>query len=169
MKEIFLKLLRGFEYNSVSEWACSMFPSAKYSSTSLLVSVSIVGAGVEKVFGIDDLAMAAFLLIMIVELVSGITASSIKKEKFSSSRLSRFGFKFFYYLVLISVPFLLASHYRNHDQTVTAVIYEWVQTFLIMQIFFENMISILENIAVIDGKDKTHIIQKIRAKLNSLI
>lgn len=164
-----MKLLRGFEYNSISDWFCSMFPSFKYSSTVFLATISVTSSGVEKFFGIDFLALASFALVMVVELVSGITASIIKKEKFSSSRLSRFMFKFFYYLVLISAPFLLSSYYRTHDRDNTAFIYEWVQTFLIMQIFFENMISILENIAVIDGKDKTHIIAKIKLKLSQLI
>lgn len=117
----------------------------------------------------DWLAFAGFIVIMIIELVSGIKASQIRKEPFSSMRLSRFGFKLSYYLVLISVPYLFATSYRAHGKELVASAFDWMHIFIVMQVVLENIVSILENAAVIDGKDKTIWIKKLQEKFNAFL
>jgi|GEM_PF-1821884 len=169
MKNLFLKLLKGFEYDSPGDWLCSMFPSAKYSLTFAVASLSIMSTGVEKIFGLNFFALVGFFLVMVVELLSGVTASFYRKEDFSSARFSRFLFKLFYYGVLIAAPFALSEYYKSHGSDMKASVYDWAHTSLIMVIFFENMISILENIAAIDGKPKTHLINKFKNKIDSIL
>lgn len=130
--------------------------------------MSFCATVIEAAFGISWPAMIGFFIIMLVELLSGIRASQVRKEQFQSSRLKRFTFRIFQYLVLMSVPYLFQLSFEKRGNDIAAGAFEWLQVFLIVQIVFENVISILENKSVIDGNDKTAIIMKIKAKLDSL-
>lgn len=130
--------------------------------------MSFLATVVEMIFGISWPAMIGFIVIMFAELVSGIKASQVRKEQFQSARLKRFSFRIFQYMVLMAVPYLFQVSFRDRGNSVAAGCFEWLQVFLIVQIVFENVISILENKAVIDGNDKTHLINKLKAKLDSL-
>lgn len=168
MKELFLKLLKDYQYDSPGELFCSLFPSFRYNLPIAVTTVSFFSSLAQVFFGLSFPAVVGFGVIMIVELLSGIIASRTRKEQFDSGRLKRFGFRFGLYFVLISVPYLFESSLRERGSDLAAGAFQWIQVFLIVQIVFENTISILENIAVIDGKDKSAIVNKIKAKLESL-
>lgn len=131
--------------------------------------VSVLFPFIDRVFGLDAYAFFFLLIVFISELTSGIIAASIKKEQFSSMKLSRFSFKVFYYLVLIALPYVMSISMKAHDKSTAAVMFDWLHLFLLAQIVLENIVSILENLAVISGKDKTHWITKIQEKIISLI
>ncbi|HCU43958.1 MAG TPA: hypothetical protein DF610_02655, partial [Sphingobacterium sp.] len=90
-------------------------------------------------------------------------------EAFSSVKLGRFTFKAFFYMVLICVPYLMAESFRAKGKELATVMFDWLHLFMLAQVIIENMISILENVAVISGKDKTHWIKKIQDKINGLL
>ena len=166
MKNIINKLLAGFEYTE-GEFVYSLIPTLKYNLILVMLSISFTLSWVDKIFGLDALAVFALLLVMFIELLSGTYASKIKKEAFSSRRLGRFTFKAACYMVLIAIPYLFYGSYTAHGNTLAAGFFEWLHVFLVVQIVIENIISILENIAVIQGKPKTHWIDKIRGKVDS--
>jgi phage-related holin len=167
MMNWFFKMLKTFEYNSFGELLQSMAPSMKYSVTFMTISFSMIAGAIQQLFGLNWLAFLAFLIVLIVELQSGIKASIVKKEPFSSMKLSRFSFKVFYYLVIIAVPFLFEQSYKASGKDFAADIFGWVHVFLVVQIVVENLISIIENISVLDGKPKEHYINKIKEFLSS--
>jgi len=117
---------------------------------------------VDKLFGLDNAGFIALLVVFVTELVTGISASVIRKEKISSIKLSRFGLKVACYLVLIFVSYTMSVSFDAHHKAVGAWVFDWLNVFLIIQISLENIISILENLAVISGKDKTAWINKIQ-------
>ncbi|PZP42589.1 MAG: hypothetical protein DI598_16785 [Pseudopedobacter saltans] len=164
----FIKILKTFHYDSVKDLWLSLFPSGKYQLAMVSISLSTAISAIDKLFGLDAMAFIGFILIMALELWSGIKASSIKGEKFQSSKLSRFTFKAFYYMVLIAVPFWISNSYVNHGKHFMAELFEWLQLFLVTQIFFENLLSIFENLSVITGKDKTAWIVKIKDKITGI-
>jgi hypothetical protein len=166
--KFWLNVLKGYDYHSFSDFATSLAPSYKYNLMALSIGLSAIASGIQYVFGLNWQAFTAFLVVMVWELLSGIKASRIKGEKFSSMRLSRFGFKTAQYLILVAVPYLLSESFRVQGKTIAAEVLDWLYLFLVVQIVFENVISILENQAVITGKDKTHWISKIQDKLNAL-
>lgn len=131
--------------------------------------ISVCFPFIDRVFGLDAYAFALLIIVFFAELSSGLIAAHIRKEAISSMKLSRFSFKVFYYLVLIALPYVFATSFRAHDKTAAAVIFDWLHLFLVAQIVLENIISVLENLAVISGKDKTHWISKIQEKLNNLL
>lgn len=130
--------------------------------------ISSLWVVIDKGFGLDDTGFIALLVAFMTELVSGIMAAMISKEKFSSMKLSRFILKVTCYMALIFITYSMCQDFTHHHNDVAAWVFDWMHIFLIVQIVFENIISILENIAVISGKDKTHWIQKLTEKLNTL-
>jgi len=162
------KLLATFDYESLLALGQSLAPSTKYNLTIASLFISVALPALDRVFGLDGYAFALLLMVFTAELSSGILAAHIRKETLSSMKLSRFSFKVFYYLVLISMPYVLAQSFLAHNKTFASTMFDWLHLFLLSQIVLENIVSILENVAVIDGKDKTHWIAKIQAKVNTL-
>lgn len=166
----FDKILKTFAYNGWTDLASSLAPSTKYEHiTAMGITLSSVIVVVQVMFGLDALAFLALLVIMVAELSSGIIASKIRKEKFSSMKLSRFTFKVAYYLILIFVTNTMANGFRATDQELAYTVFHWMHLFLTIQIVLENIVSVLENLSVISGKEKTHWIRKIQDKIQNLL
>lgn len=167
---LFVKtLLKTFDYHSWTELAQSLAPTTKYQLSVAAMMFSAISVSVDKIFGLDGLAFTALIVVFITELISGLIAAHIRGEKIESHKLSRFTFKLFYYLVLIAVPYIMSSSFRHRDKDLAAIAFDWLHTFLVVQIVLENLVSILENVAVVTGKDKTHWITKVQDKINGLL
>ncbi|HQW47064.1 MAG TPA: phage holin family protein [Chitinophagaceae bacterium] len=134
--------------------------------TILLLTFTGISAVIEQLFGMNVIGFIAFVLVMPTEVISGVKASG---ESFSSKRFSRFLFKLFYYMVLIFVSHAMADSYKAHDKVVIAALFEWVNTVLVIHITSENIISILENVATIEGKEKSFYINLIRKRFKSFV
>jgi hypothetical protein len=169
MKNYFNYLLSGFEFNSVGDFFHSLIPTVKYNLLFMLVVSIPLSTIIDRLFGLDALAIGALVVAMTVELISGIYASHIQKIEFSSKRLSRFSIKTACYLILISIPYLFASSYKHHGNETAAQVFDWLHVFLVTQIVLEHILSILENLAVIQGKPKTYWIDMIKTKIAGML
>ena len=165
MKKSLNYLLEGFEYNGFVDFFQSFVPSVKYNVLGLVLLWSACFAEIDRTFGIDAGAVMALALVMAFELISGIYASHIQHVPFSSKKLSRFTFKCACYLVLIAVPYLFEVSFKKHGNSIAGSLFEWLHIFFVVQIVLENIVSILENLSVIQGKDKTYWIDRIKEKL----
>ena len=163
------RLLKTFDFHDATAFAQSLVPSTKYGSCAVLMIVSAVWGSLDKVFALDDFAFVALAMVFFMELLTGICAAHIRQEAFSNVKLSRFTLKVACYLVLIAVTHLMAVSFTNHGKNVPAWAFDWLHIFLVAHIVLENIVSILENLAVIDGKDKSAWIVKIQEKFKSLI
>ena len=162
MKALTLKVLKTYEWHSAKDFLQSLMPTHKYH---LHIPMMMIAAGwvdADKLFGLDNAGFVALLIVFVTELVTGVSAAVIRKESISSAKLSRFGLKVACYLVLIGVSYSLSESFTGHHKTVAAWVFDWLNVFLIVQITLENVISILENLATISGKDKTAWIVKIQ-------
>ncbi|MEO7212653.1 phage holin family protein [Mucilaginibacter sp.] len=162
------RLLKTFDFHSFAEFGNSLVPSIRYSFVHQLLIISFSWVMIDKIFGLDQAGFIALLLIFPTELVSGIWASMVKKEPFSSIKLSRFSLKVACYLVMIGVSYSLFNSFSKHNETVAAWAFGWLHIVLVTHVGFENTISILENLDVINGKAKGTIVTKITAKFNAL-
>lgn len=169
MKKVITKILAGFEYYSVSDFIQSLLPTLKYQTLLMTFTASALVSFVETVFGITWMAFISFFLVMVFELLSGTYASNIQGIPFSSSKLSRFTFKVACYMVLISVPYIFYINYKTQGNVTASFIFEWLHIFLVVQIIIENILSIIENIAVIQGKPKSFWVDKIKEKVNAIL
>ncbi|WP_437918438.1 phage holin family protein [Sphingobacterium sp. LRF_L2] len=170
MKSWFEKLLVTYGYDTLSDFGQSLAPALKYTGVTAMTTImSAMAVSINRIFGLDSYAFLALLFTLAIELFSGLTASRIRREQLSSMKLSRFGFKVCCYLVLIAVPYLFATSFEFHKKTLAAAVFDWMHVFLVIQIVLENLVSILENMAVISGKPKTHIINKLTSKIENFL
>lgn len=168
MKSFIERQLLTYGYESIGAYAESLAPSSKYATLSpVILSISAISVVPIKIFGLTEYAFGALFMMMVVELISGVIASRIRKEPYSSTKSSRFILKVCQYLVVIAVTHLFADSYKVQGKEMGATIFEWMHIFLTVQIVQENIVSILENGAVISGKSKVHWISKLSDKINS--
>lgn len=135
----------------------------------MLMIISAAFVSVDKILGIDGAAFVALGLVFLLELITGIWAAHLRGETISSLKLSRFSLKVACYLVLISATYLMANSFKSHNKDVAAWGFDWLHVFLLAQIVLENIVSILENLACINGKEKSAWIKKIQDKFNSIL
>jgi len=166
---IFQRILESFQFKSWVDLGESLAPSFKYHITFATAVISGGSSVISILFGIDGLAFAALLLAFLFELVTGVKASQIQGQVFESSKLSRFSFKIFYYLIIISLSWLMSVSFEYRGRDLAAMFLTWLHIFLVIQIVIENIVSVSENIAVIHGKPKSTWILKIQEKFNQLL
>lgn len=164
----FTRLLKTFDYHSLTEFGLSLAPSGKYCFTKQLLFITFPWAAIDAIFGLTQAGFVALLVIFVTELVSGIWAARVRKEAISSTKLSRFSLKVACYLVMIGVSYSLAGSFKSHGSDVAAWSFDWLHIVLVTQVGFENTISILENISTINGNEKEAIVTRITEKFNSL-
>ena len=164
----FKKLIQSFDYDSIGDFGQGLLPSSKYGATGVVAVLGFVSAFIEKMLGISQSAFVALCIIMVFDLISGFVASQVRGEKLTSVRWSRFGLKLGLWFIVIYVTHMVANDFRTRGSEAIAGVIDWVHSALILSIFFEYLLSVLENIGVIGGKQHTTLIQKIKDKINSL-
>lgn len=162
------RLLKTFEFEGWPELAGSLFPSVKYSLTIATISISAFSVMTYKIIGLDVLASIAFVTVMFCEVFTGFWASKKLKINTSSVKMSRFSLKMACYFVVLFVCNSFAESFKAKDSNVGYWFFDWLHVYLAIHIATENIISIIENWAIIEGKEKTYWIVKIQDKLNNL-
>lgn len=164
MKHI-IKTLQSFEWNSAVDMLCSLVPSQKYGAIPLTMTLSAALALTEHILGLNIFSLLFFALALAVELYTGLKASRIKGEKISSIRMSRFTVKLASYLIIIGMFWGFKTDASREGQHMLSSLFLYLWAFSLLFIAAELSISILENIAVIDGKPKDAYIQRIKDKI----
>lgn len=163
MKQL-MKILQSFEWNSALDMAHSLVPSQKYGAIPLTITLSAALAFTEHLLGMNIFSVLFFALALAVELYTGLKASRVKGEKLSSTRMSRFGVKLASYLIIIGMFWGFRKDAARESQHLLASLFTYLWAFSLLYVAAELSISILENLAVIDGKPKDAYIQKIKDK-----
>jgi phage-related holin len=161
------KLLIFYGYDSVQALLESIFPSTKYVSVGQSLALSSVWGVFCSALGIWPILALAMVLAMAIELVSGIVASHKRQEKFESAKFSRFVLKLCIWFVLFVSCQLFEFFAEQYGHNAFAwIIGAWffdVLTVILMIAFVvEYTTSILENMACIDGKDKSFYIDAVK-------
>jgi hypothetical protein len=121
---------------------------------------------IELMFGLKILTLCAFIILLIVELVSGIWASKVKGIKITSHRFNRFIAKLFLWLVCF---FIINSLKREQEcGTVLFYLYSWLYQTVMTFVIFEYLLSVIENIGAITGKSNFALINTIIRKLSEV-
>ena len=162
------KLIQSFDYDSISDFGQGLLPSSKYGATWLVAALGSLSAFIEKMLGISQSAFVALCVIMIFDLISGLMASQVRGDKLTSVRWSRFGLKLGLWFIVIYVTHMVSLDFQARGHENIALVLNWVHTAIILSIFFEYLLSVLENIGVIGNKDTQPLIQKIKEKIKNL-
>ena len=161
------RILMSYGYDSVAALMSSVFPSTKYVSIGQSVALSSVWGFICSVLGIWPILALAMIFVMIIELVSGVTASHKRMEHFESSKFSRFVLKLFIWFSLFvscqMFSYFAAQYGHNTLQWMVGAWFFDVLTVILMMAFVvEHTTSILENMACIDGREKSYYIDVVK-------
>lgn len=165
------RFLSTYGWSSNKEFLLSLFPSAKYGSMGGSVGFAAVSAFFVQYLGISPALIPCLVIILATELWTGIKASvKVKNEKFESGKFSRFALKLCVWMVLFYTAHSFMNEYRGQEtlvQIMAFTFFEVLKVFLMSLFVVENVTSILENLAVLDGKPKDAYVEKTKELFNA--
>jgi len=137
---------------------------------SLIITIPIaaLSAFAEDYLGMKWLTLLAFILLLIVEVVSGIIASTyINKEKISSIKFGRFLFKAGFWIILF---FIIRSFVREYDNgTIMSNLFQYLYNAIMIFVVQQYLLSFIENIGKISGKSHSPLMRLIVNKVNKVV
>lgn len=148
MRQLLNDFVDMFGFDSFNDFTSSMIHFN-------LLKITIPFGGVIALFshitGFEEMTTTAFLVMVVFELVSGLLASKVEGKEIQSRKLSRFGFKLLTWLVLIFIVNAFAKQYQ--DQGILGWLVEMLKDTVVGYILFEYVLSIVENLERITGKE----------------
>ena len=145
MRTIFENLLNEFGFRNIeSFWNSLVVP--KYGL--LFLTTSGCTAFIETYFGMRGISLILLLILIKIELFTGILASLTEKKKIVSRKLQRFVLKIMIYFFFIMIFHVLSKDVYDFTQH----IYRYMHSFTIMYFVFVHIKSITENYDRITGK-----------------
>lgn len=164
MIQFVIKFLQSYGYDTTKDFALSLTPSFKYGLQTAAVSISAATAIVTEFTGVGPTLAFAMLVAVSTEMWTGMKASRIAGKHFESFRFSRCIIKL---CIWLSIIFIVHSFYKDFSSSkdifnvVASIFFNIVKLFIMMWFVIEHLISILENLAVIDGKPKEELVSKL--------
>ena len=147
MKNLIHELVDTFGFDTFHDFATSM---VHFDLLKITLPISFGIGLISCILGFEDMTTIAFFVMVIFELASGITASVFEGKKIESRRFSRFGFKLITWLVLVGV---LNAFTLQYTKGVLGWFVETLSSTVVGYIMFEYLISIVENLERITGKE----------------
>ena len=172
MKNYFVKFLAAYDYKTFDEFFLSIFPTFKYEIHWLMLLISGVSGTVNYFFGITPALAIAMFVAVIVEVVTGIKASKKLGNDFESFKFSRCVIKVGIWLLILYIINTFEKEYENKTSVIQLAAYYFFQFAYVAALtgfLVEYITSILENISVLQGKDKTEIINAISGGWKNLL
>jgi len=137
----------------------------------ITIPVAAFSSMIENFLGLQGLTVLAFVVLVILELITGIVASKNRGEKIVSHKFSRFGLKVFVWLALLFITNSLKLEYDGHKDLLsitTLGIFTWLHDALFVYVTMEYLISVFENInSLTKTKSKKKFIDYIIDKLKN--
>lgn len=172
MIQFLTRFLQTYGYDTTKDFGLSIVPSFKYGLQYASVCVSAITAIFSELTGVGPTIALAMLVAVTVEMWTGMRASRISGKHFESFRFSRCIIKL---AIWLSIIFIVHSFYRgfssdNDDvfNLLTSMFFNVVKLFIMTSFVIEHVISILENLAIIDGKPKEALVSKLEDYWDSM-
>ena len=141
-----------------------------------LLSVTIPIAGIssmlQTLLGLQSFTIISFVVLVVLELVTGLNAAKIKGVKIESKKFSRFGLKVFVWMTLIFITNSMKLEYIDNKTSfglLASTLFNWLHGALFIYVTLEYLISVLENLAVITGESNNTLITSIINKLTKFL
>jgi hypothetical protein len=170
ISKFFNHLVSSFGFTCTGDFSNSIIHSKMLLFTIPLASISGI---LEYFLGLRSLTISAFVVLVILELLTGLVASKKRGEEIVSHKFSRFGFKVFVWLTLLYIVNATRMEYSTQETNFSEIasgFFTWLHGSLFIYITVEYLISVLENLGSItnDNEHKT-LIDIIIKKLNDLL
>lgn len=162
-----------YGYPSPRDFLLSVAPTFKYGLQLPAITLSALTAVAGEWIGITPFLGCAMLVAIVAEMWTGIQASRVQGIGFQSFRFSRCIIKLCIWLVIL---FIVHSFWRECEAgaagsfvlLLSALFFSVVKVFVMTWFCVEHVTSILENLAVIDGKPKDALIRQIGVLWNTV-
>lgn len=163
-------IVQNFGFINLSDFYYSMVHT-KLLLFTLPTSFALFGV-IEQWLGITPAMFISFGVMAVMELITGLWASRIKKIPWTSRKFSRFGLKILVWMSLIFVANSFKLSYENLKGVQNAAVYQlfyWIHGVTIVYVTLEYMISIMENLAKITGKKDNKLLAFLKRKLDQFL
>lgn len=172
MKIFFSRFLAAYDWHSFEEFVLSIFPSYKYQLHGAVLAISFISGSVNYLFGVTPaLAMAMFVAI-VVEVWTGIRASRRQGKSFESFRFSRCIIKIAIWLAILYIIHAFKREFQDSTNLIDIAAYgffSFVFVAALTAFLVEYVTSILENVSVLKGMEKTALIDAIKGGWTNLL
>ena len=163
-------IVTNFGFNGVEDFYSS---TIHHNFTILTIPIALISSIIQNVTGLQYLTLLSFAVLILMEFITGIYASKIKNLPIESRRFSRFGLKLMVWISLIFIINSLKLEYSGKTDITSlmaAALFSWLHSALFVYINLEYLISVLENLEVINGTDSaTSKLGLIKKKLSTFI
>jgi len=170
IKNFFNYIVVNFGFSGVDEFYNS---TVHYRLAILTIPFSLISSVIQMYTGLGYLTLVSFAVLVLMEFLTGIYASKIKKIPIESKRFSRFGLKLLVWILLIFIINSLKIEYSNKSDITSLMahgLFTWLHGALYVYINLEYLISVLENLEVISGNDSaTSKLMLIKNKISSFL
>ena len=166
------RFLATYGFDGIIGFLLSLFPSFKYGTQVPAFSLSVLLAVISEVLGISPLLVLVMFLAVIIETTTGRRASKKRGEPFESFKFSRCVIKVFVWCFLFFMFHSFSNDMQMHDGWVFilgVIFFDVIHVATMVYFCIEYGTSILENLAVIDGKPKETLIVAMSDVWTSLI
>lgn len=170
MNKFLSNIVSQFGFSDFTDFANSMIHSKLLAFT--FPSAALLYTLVESWFGFTAAVFTSFLLLAMLELISGVWAAKIRKEQIQSRKFGRFGFKLFVWLILIFVANSLKMSYYGKEDYSSLIIYQtfsWLHGVTIVYVAFEYIISVIENVSCIMGKPNNKLLNFLKKRMDKVL
>lgn len=165
MVRLISKYLSTYGYDSIPDFLQSVAPSFKYGLQIPAISFSAIAAFVTQWLGLSPFLAVAMLVAIATEMRTGIRASRRQGIPFESFRFSRCIIKLSIWLAIIYIVHAFYKECLLQEEflynKIGSLFFSVVKFFVMTWFCVEHLTSILENLAVIDGKPKDELISKV--------
>lgn len=166
-------LLLSYGFASGREFLLSIFPSFKYGTSSISIPISFVFGLVSTWLGISPCIVLVMFAAVLVETVTGIRASKKQGEPFESFKFSRCVIKvaLWVFLFFMFHQFALDAEAKagHWVWALSGFLFDVLHATTMVYFVVEYGTSILENLAVLDGKPKESLIIAITDSFKSIV
>jgi len=163
MKNLLNHVTNHFGFEDYTDFSNSLI---HYNLLRITIPLGLCTGLVEHFLGIYPTTLISFGSLIVLELLTGLMASRTRGQKIQSKKFSRFGLKFGVWVTVFFIVHSLKMQYVGVSDFV-AGFYGWIHTFILGYVNMEYLISVLENISVITGKNNSTLVNGIKKKFDS--
>jgi hypothetical protein len=154
IRKIFNYVVENFGFDNISDFYNSLIHTRLLLLTIPLAGLSSV---IKNSLGLEFLTIVSFVLLITLELITGLMASKINGVKIESKKFGRFGLKIFVWSCLLFILNSIRKEWIDKTgvlPTASYELFEWLHGTLFIYITLEYLISVLENLNKILGVDE---------------
>ena len=129
------------------------------------ISVTLAGASslINKYLGLEPMVFVAFCLLLLLEFITGISASIREGKKIESRKFGRFAFKVFIYTIMISLVHIMSV---NSEGRIINKVYAFIYWVIVDYISLQLIISVFENLSRLGLSESSKVFKKINKFLS---